>query len=176
MQNDGRTAANSTAPPFIPHSHLPDKVIKHPSATYICTKKTKAGNAMVKRRSYKAAIKKLRPFVIGAVAGTVTAAVFTVIGAFLFNIAAAPSGADRVMAYVSLGASAVVCGMFFGGGRGKNGFAWGTLGGLAMFALCFAVTLISGGFTGTEFLPKLISSALSGCIGGIIGVNIAAER
>ena len=37
---------------------------------------------MVKRRSYKAAIKKLRPFVKGAVAGTVTAAVFTVIGAF----------------------------------------------------------------------------------------------
>jgi putative membrane protein (TIGR04086 family) len=80
------------------------------------------------------------------------------------------------MAYVSLGVSAVVCGMFFGGGRGKNGFAWGTLGGLAMFALCFAVTLISGGFTGTEFLPKLISSAVCGCIGGIIGVNIAAER
>ena len=106
---------------------------------------------MVKRRSYKAAIKKLRPFVKGAAAGTVTAAVFTVIGAFLFNIADAPSGADSVMAYVSLGASAVVCGMFFGGGRGKNGFAWGTLGGLAMFALCFAVTLISGGFTGTEF-------------------------
>lgn len=75
---------------------------------------------MVKRRSYKAAIKKLRPFVKGAVAGTVTAAVFTVIGAFLFNIADAPSGADSVMAYVSLGASAVVCGMFFGGGRGKT--------------------------------------------------------
>ena len=59
---------------------------------------------MVKRRSYKAAIKKLRPFVKGTIAGTVTAAVFTVIGAFLFNIADAPSGADSVMAYVSLGA------------------------------------------------------------------------
>ena len=129
MQNDGRTADNSIALPFIPHSHFPDKVIKHPSATYICTKKTKAGNIMVKRRSYKAAIKKLRPFAKGTIAGTVTAAVFTVIGAFLFNIADAPSGADSVMAYVSLGASAVVCGMFFGGGRGKNGFAWGTLGG-----------------------------------------------
>ena len=75
---------------------------------------------MVKRRSYKAAIKKLRPFVKGAAAGTVTAAVFTVIGAFLFNIADAPSGADSVMAYVSLGASAVVCGMFFGGAEGKT--------------------------------------------------------
>ena len=26
---------------FIPHSHFPDKVIKHPPATYICTKKRK---------------------------------------------------------------------------------------------------------------------------------------
>lgn len=41
---------------------------------------------MVKRRSYKAAIKKLRPFVKGAVAGTVTAAVFAVIGAFFVLI------------------------------------------------------------------------------------------
>lgn len=35
MQNDGRTAVNSIAPPFIPHPHFPDKVIKHPFATYI---------------------------------------------------------------------------------------------------------------------------------------------
>lgn len=131
---------------------------------------------MVKRRSYKAAIKKLRPFVKGAVAGTVTAAVFTVIGAFLFNIADAPSGADSVMAYVSLGASAVVCGMFFGGGRGKNGFAWGTLGGVTIFALCFIGAILSGGFSGTAVISKMLTSALCGCIGGIIGVNIAAER
>ena len=131
---------------------------------------------MVRRRSYKSAMKKLRPFIKGAVAGTVTAAVFTVIGAFLFNIADAPEGADITFGYISLGAAAGLCGMFWGGGRGKNGFAWGTLGGLTMFVLCFAVTIISGGFTGTEFLPKLISSALCGCIGGIIGVNIATER
>ena len=131
---------------------------------------------MVRRRSYKSAIKKLRPFMKGAVAGTVTAAVFTVIGAFLFNIADAPEGADITFGYISLGAASGVCGMFWGGGRGKNGFAWGTLGGLAIFALCFAGTLISGGFSGTEFLPNLISSAACGCIGGIIGVNIAADR
>ena len=131
---------------------------------------------MVKRRSYKAAIKKLRPFAKGTIAGTVTAAVFTVIGAFLFNIADAPSGADSVMAYVSLGVSAVVCGMFWGGGRGKNGFAWGTLGGVTIFALCFIGAILSGGFSGTAVISKLLTSALCGCIGGIIGVNIAAER
>ena len=42
---------------------------------------------MVKRRSYKAAINKLRPFAKGTIAGTVTAAVFTVIGALIFYIA-----------------------------------------------------------------------------------------
>ena len=78
---------------------------------------------MVRRRSYKSAIKKLRPFIKGAVAGTVTAAVFTVIGAFLFNIADAPEGADITFGYISLGAASGVCGMFWGGGRGKNGFA-----------------------------------------------------
>ena len=131
---------------------------------------------MVKRRSCKTVIKKLRPFIKGTIAGIITAAVFTVLGAFMFNITDAPDGADITFGYISLGAAAGLCGMFWGGGRGKKGFAWGTLGGLTMFVLCFAVTIISGGFTGTEFLPKLISSALCGCIGGIIGVNIAAER
>lgn len=131
---------------------------------------------MVRRRSYKSAIKKLRPFIKGAVAGTVTAAVFTVIGAFLFNIADAPEGADITFGYISLGAASGVCGMFWGGGRGKNGFAWGTLGGVTIFALCFIGAILSGGFSGTAVISKLLTSVLCGCIGGIIGVNIAAER
>lgn len=131
---------------------------------------------MVRRRSYKSAIKKFRPFIKGAVAGTVTAAVFTVIGAFLFNIADAPEGADITFGYISLGAASGVCGMFWGGGRGKNGFAWGTLGGVTIFALCFIGAILSGGFSGTVVISKLLTSALCGCIGGIIGVNIAAER
>lgn len=131
---------------------------------------------MVRRRSYKSAIKKFRPFIKGAVAGTVTAAVFTVLGAFLFNIADAPEGADITFGYISLGAASGVCGMFWGGGRGKNGFAWGTLGGVTIFALCFIGAILSGGFSGTAVISKLLTSALCGCIGGIIGVNIAAER
>lgn len=131
---------------------------------------------MVRRRSYKSAIKKLRPFIKGAVAGTVTAAVFTVIGAFLFNIADAPEGADITFGYISLGAASGVCGMFWGGGKGKNGFAWGTLGGVTIFALCFIGAILSGGFSGTAVISKLLTSVLCGCIGGIIGVNIAAER
>lgn len=131
---------------------------------------------MVRRRSYKAAIKKLRPFIKGTVAGIVTAAVFTVIGAFLFNVADAPEGADITFGYISLGAASGVCGMFWGGGRGKNGFAWGTLGGASMFAVCFIGAVVSGGFSGAAVISKLVTSALCGCIGGIIGVNIAADR
>lgn len=131
---------------------------------------------MVKRKSCKTAIKKLRPFIKGTIAGIITAALFTVLGALMFNIADAPDGADTTFGYISLGAAAGICGMFWGGGRGKNGFAWGTLGGVAMFALCFIVTVISGGFSGSEFVPKLLISAVFGCIGGIIGVNLVAER
>ena len=131
---------------------------------------------MVKRRSCKTVIKKLRPFIKGTIAGIITAAVFTVLGAFMFNIADARDGADITFGYISLGAAAGLCGMFWGGGRGKNGFAWGTLGGITIFALCFIITVISGGFSGAAVVSKLLVSALCGCIGGIIGVNIAAER
>lgn len=131
---------------------------------------------MVKRRSCKTVIKKLRPFIKGTIAGIITAAVFTVLGAFMFNIADAPDGADITFGYISLGAAAGLCGMFWGGGRGKNGFAWGTLGGTAIFALCFIGAVISGGFSGAAVIPKLLISALCGCIGGIVGVNLVAEH
>lgn len=131
---------------------------------------------MVKRRSCKTVIKKLRPFIKGTIAGIITAAVFTVLGAFMFNIADAPDGTDITFGYISLGAAAGLCGMFWGGGRGKNGFAWGTLGGVTIFALCFIGAILSGGFSGTAVISKLLTSSLCGCIGGIIGVNIAAER
>lgn len=131
---------------------------------------------MVKRRSCKTVIKKLRPFIKGTIAGIITAAVFTVLGAFMFNVADAPDGADITFGYISLGAAAGVCGMFWGGGRGKNGFAWGTLGGVTIFGLCFIGAILSGGFSGTAVISKLLTSALCGCIGGIIGVNIAAGR
>ena len=117
---------------------------------------------MVRRRSYKSAIKKFRPFIKGAVAGTVTAAVFTVIGAFLFNIADAPEGADITFGYISLGAASGVCGMFWGGGRGKNGFAWGTLGGVTIFALCFIGAILSGGFSGVEARRDILRLLLCG--------------
>lgn len=131
---------------------------------------------MVRRRSYTAVIKKARPFIKGTIAGIISAAVFTVIGALIFNIADAPEGSDTIMGYISLGVSAAVCGMFYGGGRGKNGFAWGTLGGFAVFLFCFIGAVASGGFTGTEVIPKLLTSAICGCVGGIAGVNLAAYR
>ena len=131
---------------------------------------------MVRRSSYKAAINKLRPFIKGTIAGIVTAIVFTIIGAFLFNVADAPEGADITFGYISLGAAAGICGMFWGGGRGKNGFAWGTLAGASMFVVCFIGAIVSGGFSGTAVISKLVTSAICGCIGGIIGVNLVAEH
>ncbi len=143
---------------------------------HISVLKTKAGNGMVHRRNYGIVIKKARPFIKGIIAGVTVTVICAVIGALIFNIADAPEGADSVMGYVTLGASAVMCGMFFGGGRRKNGFAWGTLGGISMFVLCLIITLITGGFSGMELVPKFIASAVCGCVGGIIGVNLAAEH
>ncbi|MGN0610598.1 MAG: TIGR04086 family membrane protein, partial [Ruminiclostridium sp.] len=73
-------------------------------------------------------------------------------------------------------AASGVCGMFYGGGKGKNGFAWGTLGGAVIFTMCFAVSVISGNFSGIAFISKLVTCLVSGCIGGIVGVNLIGER
>ncbi len=136
----------------------------------------KAGKGMVKRKSKAIFLKKCRPFIKGTTAGIITAVVFVVLSAIIFTAADAPEGAQSVLGYITLVAASGVCGMFYGGGKGKNGFAWGTLGGVVIFALCLAVSVISGNFSGSDFISKLVTCLVSGCIGGIAGVNLIGER
>ena len=131
---------------------------------------------MVKRKSKAIFLKKCRPFIKGTAAGIITVVVFVVLSALIFTAADAPEGAELILGYITLAVSSGVCGMFYGGGKGKNGFAWGTLGGAVIFVLCFISSFITGNFEGNAFLSKLTTCLVSGCIGGIIGVNIISEH
>ena len=136
----------------------------------------KAGKGMVKRKSKAICLKKCRPFIKGTAAGIITAVVFVALSALIFTAADAPEGAELILGYITLAVSSGVCGMFYGGGKGKNGFAWGTLGGGVIFALCLAVSVISQNFSGSVFISKLVTCLVSGCIGGITGVNLIDKR
>ena len=136
----------------------------------------KAGKGMVKRKSKAIFLKKCRPFIKGTAAGIITAVVFVVLSALIFTAADAPEGAELILGYITLAVSSGVCGMFYGGGKGQNGFAWGTLGGVVIFALCLAVSVISENFSGSAFISKLVTCLVSGCIGGITGVNLIDKR
>ena len=131
---------------------------------------------MTQRKSKAIFLKKCRPFIKGTVAGVVAAVIFVVLSAVVFTAADAPEGAESILGYITIAVSAGVCGMFYGAGRGRNGFAWGTLGGAVIFALCFTSSFITGNFEGNAFLSKLTTCLVSGCIGGIIGVNIISEH
>lgn len=136
----------------------------------------KVGKGMVKRKSKAIFLKKCRPFIKGTAAGIITVVVFVVLSALIFTAADAPDGAELILGYITLAVSSGVCGMFYGGGKGKNGFAWGTLGGVVIFALCLAVSVISENFSGSAFISKLVTCLVSGCIGGITGVNLIDKR
>lgn len=131
---------------------------------------------MVKRKSKAIFLKKCRPFIKGTAAGIITAVVFVALSALIFTAADAPDGAELILGYITLAVSSGVCGMFYGGGKGKNGFAWGALGGVVIFALCLAVSVISENFSGSAFISKLVTCLVSGCIGGITGVNLIDKR
>lgn len=131
---------------------------------------------MANRKSKEMFLKKCRPFIKGTAAGIITAAVLAALSALIFVAADAPEGSETVLGYITAASASCVCGMFYGGGKGKNGFAWGTLGGAVIFALCFAASVITGNLGGSAFVSKLITCLLSGCIGGIAGVNLTGER
>lgn len=131
---------------------------------------------MVKRSSPVLKFRKVKPFVKGLAAGLITALLLTALSAALFTAAKAPDGADELLGFFTLAAACFVSGLFTGGGKGKNGFFWGAVGGAIIFMLCCTASLIIGSADGTMVVPKLLVCLISGCIGGIVGVNVTGER
>lgn len=128
---------------------------------------------MIKTNSPVLIFRRIKPYIKGLAAGLITAAVMTAVSALIFTAAKAPDGADVILSYITLGCSCLVCGLFTGGGKGKNGFIWGTAGGGMIFALCCIVSAITGSIDGSLFAAKLCTALITGCAGGIVGVNIA---
>lgn len=127
---------------------------------------------MIKRSSPTQRLRKMKPFIKGFAAGVAVLLIFSVVSSLIFYSFDAPQEEVSALSYFTLCASCFVCGMFVGGGKRKNGFISGAAGGLLIFLLCLAGAVVSGNFTGGEFILKLCLSAVTGCIGGIVGVNL----
>ena len=72
--------------------------------------------------------------------------------------------------------STAACGFFASSNTSKKGWLTGSIAGLAYILILFVIALLKGNYTvGTGTIISLIICALTGAIGGVIGINTKRE-
>lgn len=87
-----------------------------------------------------------------------------------------PTDMLPTVSLIAAGCGAMTAGIFAGYLEGRRGFAAGAIIGILMFVLLLAVSIVTGGFSGSQMIAKLIVMLICAVVGGIIGVNRENSR
>lgn len=131
---------------------------------------------MIKRKAKYPVLRKLKPFFKGTAAALIVTALLTMLFSLIISSLGAKEGAYDGISLVAVGIGCVAGGVLIGGGKERNGFFWGAVGGLILFLIYAVGALIIGNANGDMLFPKLICCVLCSTVGGIIGVNIELNR
>ena len=82
-----------------------------------------------------------------------------------------PGSFAEPLALTALGAGALFSGRYLGRKKRRGGIKLGALAAIIMCAFCAVGALISGGFSGSGILAKLLVALICGVTGGVLGVN-----
>ncbi len=113
-------------------------------------------------------------FIVGVVAGVITAALVSLLAALVMTIDAVPDSTVGVFAYAVMALAAVVCGFVTVARIGSGGLINGLISGLIFFAVQTVAGLIFGGLSlfSAETVMHLVMDAVFAATGGIIAINI----
>ena len=119
----------------------------------------------------------LKPIITGTVAGLIVLALFLLLFAVVLSMKDLPLSAYKPITSVGCAIAALVAGFFASKIHQKQGLLIGMACGVALFVLIFLIGLIAGGtplsfWTAVKFAVLIIS----GCVGGILGVNFRIKR
>ncbi len=112
--------------------------------------------------------------------GIVMSYLLTFIMLFIFSIlitytSLSESFADIIVTCATY-ISTAACGFFAASNTSKKGWLTGSIAGLAYILILFVIALLKGNYVvGTGTIICLIISALTGALGGIIGINAKRE-
>lgn len=127
---------------------------------------------MIKRKRKYPVIRQIKPFIKGTVAGLAVTFLLTLVFSAFICAVGVNEDVYSIIALLSTGLGCIGGGILIGGGKGRNGFFWGAVGGLIFFAIYAVGAVISGNADGGQLAAKLLCCILCTMTGGIIGVNI----
>lgn len=127
---------------------------------------------MIKRKAKYPVIRKLKPFIKGTVAGLIVTVLLTLLFSLILCVSGAGEETYNIITLIIIGAGCIAGGILIGGGKGRNGFFWGAVGGIIFFLIYAAGAVITGNTDGSQLIAKFLCCIICTMAGGIIGVNI----
>lgn len=119
-------------------------------------------------------VRRLKIYILAVIVGCLTSAVMIMVLSGAMLLLQLDTALSTFLGLLALGAGCLAAGITIGKFRRRNGLAGGLKAALLMLLLCLIGTFISGNFTGTEVFSKTLVAVITGCMGGVIGVNKGA--
>ena len=130
---------------------------------------------MIKKKAKRPVARRLKPFLKGVVAGLLITLLLTLLFSLLLCLVGANEQSYDTFALIAIGAGCIAGGILIGGGKSRNGFFWGAVGGIIFFFIYALGAIITANADGNQLVSKLVCCVLCSTTGGIIGVNIVQK-
>lgn len=112
-----------------------------------------------------------RLYILSTAVGAAVCGVLLLPAALFMCLFSLPADAAGLFSLFALGGGCAVSGFITGNVRKRHGLATGLRSGLLLFLLCAAASAVSGGADLGGIAAKGLVAVITGCFGGVIGVN-----
>lgn len=123
------------------------------------------------KKNYRELLSRMSTYILSTTVGAGVSVIFLLSFATLMYAFTMPLYFSGYLALVALGAGCIVSGIVAGRIKKRCGLKVGFRCGVIMLALCALGSLIWGRLDGSAALVKTITVVITGCCGGVIGVN-----
>ena len=123
------------------------------------------------KKSYRELFGRIRTYILSTAIGAGVSVILLLSFAALMYAFTMPLYFSGYLALVALGAGCIASGIVAGRIKKRCGLKVGFRCGVIMLSLCAVGALIWGNLDGSAALVKTITVVITGCCGGVIGVN-----
>lgn len=123
------------------------------------------------KRTSQSPFRRFKPYIAATVLGALVSLPVLLLMSLALFLLQLPVEWAGGMSLFALGSGCVCSGIILGRRLRRNGLLLGAQGGILLCLLCLLGAVFTGGFTGGQAAVKIIVAIITGCSGGVIGVN-----
>ncbi len=116
-------------------------------------------------------LRRAATYALSSALGALAAGAVLALCAWLMFALQLPLSLARFMSLFSLGAGCMLSGFICGKIKRVGGLRSGFICAVILLSFCLLVSLLRGAVTGGDAIAKSITAVLTGCTGGVLGVN-----